>query len=217
MTKETRTFMETEDFESWFAQASVVSKHQEHDQSSHGSWANGEPTSPITEEEKSVLTDYIKKGYLFVNGFLRKRESMGAEDVKIQEEKQSGKIAMIDSMFEKAPALDSDTILYRGLSGVIADKLKDAPIGSTFVDKGFVSTTEMIEIAKDFTSVGGSTKRAVLSITVPSGTKAMKVSRFLKDEPRAALELETILPRGLKFEITGRDGDTIEVKVVPNE
>ena len=41
MNKETRTFMEVEDFESMFAQAFDVTKHQEHDQSTHGSWADG--------------------------------------------------------------------------------------------------------------------------------------------------------------------------------
>jgi len=37
--KESRTFMEVEDFESMFAQASVVIKHEQHDQKTHGSWA----------------------------------------------------------------------------------------------------------------------------------------------------------------------------------
>ena len=43
MNKETRTFMEVEDFESMFALASDVSKHQEHDQKTHGNWATGTP------------------------------------------------------------------------------------------------------------------------------------------------------------------------------
>ena len=204
-------------------------KHQEHDQKTHGNWAGTghpvahheklEPTeNTVTPSETEALREYINSGYLFINGFLRKRDSMGAEDLKIQTAKQSPKIALLDSVFDKVPPSESEMVVHRGLSGIIAEKLKDTPVGSTFVDKGFVSTTDMIEIARDFTSVGNSSdKRAVLSITVSKGTKALRVSRFFKGDPRAALELETILPRGLRFEITGRDGDTIQAKVVPNE
>lgn len=208
---------------------SEVLKHQQHDQKTHGSWAGtGHPVAfherlkptpeTVSKEETNTVQDYINSGYLFINGFLRKRESMGEADLKIQSAKQLPKIELLDSVFEKVPPLESEMVVHRGLSGIIAEKLKDTPVGSTFVDKGFVSTTGMIEIAQDFTSVGNSSdKRAVLSITVPQGTRALKVSQFFKGDPRAALELETILPRGLKFEVTGREGDVISVKVVPNE
>jgi hypothetical protein len=207
----------------------TIEKHQQHDQKTHGNWAGTghpvafherlEPTpETVSKKETDTVQDYINSGYLFINGFLRKRESMGEADLKIQTEKQSPKIELLDSVFDKVPPLESEMVVHRGLSGVIAEKLKNTPVGSTFVDKGFVSTTDMIEIAQDFTSVGNSSdKRAVLSITVPKGAKALRVSRFFKGDPRAALELETILPRGLRFEITGRDGDTIQAKVVPNE
>ena len=206
-----------------------VLKHGTHDQKTHGNWAgtghpvahheNLKPTAEtVSPDETEAVRDYINSGYLFINGFLRKRDSMGEADLKIQSEKQGKKIELLDSVFAKVPPSEEETIVYRGLSGTIADQLKNSPVGSTFVDKGFVSTSRMFEIAQDFTTVGNSSdKRAVLSITVPAGTKSLGVSRFFKGDTRAAVELETILPRGLKFEITSIEGNTIQAKVVPNE
>lgn len=68
MTKETRTFMEVEDFESWFAQASVIEKHLPggHDQKDHGSWATGggigylsESTAKEIEESKALFQELL--------------------------------------------------------------------------------------------------------------------------------------------------------------
>jgi hypothetical protein len=206
-----------------------VLKHEEHDQKTHGSWAGtGHPVAhhkhlkptenTVSPDETEAVSDYINSGYLFINGFLRKRDSMGEADLKIQSEKQGKKIELLDSVFAKVPPSEKETIVYRGLSGTIADQLKNSPVGSTFVDKGFVSTTRMFEIAQHFTTMSNSgDKTAVLSITVPAGTKSLGVSRFFRGDPKAASELETILPRGLKFEITSIEENTIQAKVVPNE
>lgn len=57
MNKETRTFMQVEDFESWFAQAPSVEKHLQgqHDQRTHGSWSGGGAGVDITGELDSVF------------------------------------------------------------------------------------------------------------------------------------------------------------------
>jgi hypothetical protein len=206
----------------------IMEKHGTHDQKTHGNWAGtGHPVAhhetlkptenTVSPDETEAVRDYINSGYLFINGFLRKRDLMGEADLKIQTEKQGKKIELLDSIFSKVPPSMEETIVHRGLSGVIADQLKNSPVGSTFVDKGFVSTTRMFEIAEHFTTMYPTNKRAVLSITVPAGTKALGVSRFFKGDPKAALELETILPRGLKFEITSIEENVIQAKVVPNE
>lgn len=207
----------------------AVKKHGNHDQKTHGNWAGtGYPVAhherlkptenTVSPDETEAVRDYINSGYLFINGFLRKRDLMGEADLKIQSEKQGKKIELLDSVFAKVPPSEKETIVYRGLSGVIAEQLKNSPVGSTFVDKGFVSTTRMFEIAENFTTISNQNdKKAVLSITVPAGTKSLGVSRFFRGDTRAAVELETILPRGLKFEITSIEEKVIQAKVVPNE
>jgi hypothetical protein len=61
--KESRTFMEVEDFESMFAQALVVTKHGEHDQKTHGNWATGMGAGVAD----SILTRVRENGGLSVN------------------------------------------------------------------------------------------------------------------------------------------------------
>jgi hypothetical protein len=214
-----------------------VAKHQTHDQSSHGNWAgtgqSATTTRTVSYSEKEVIAvaEYIQDGYYSTNQWLRKGDSLPPGDRKTLQRSQPKKIELLDSVFEKTAPSQNEQTVYRGVSGELVTKLLDAPIGSTFVDKGYVSTSGMKEIAEDFTTVGNTqAPKAVLQINIPTGTKVLQVPKFFPGHPRAALELERILPRGTTFEVTKktRAGAVdyerptspyiyIELTVVPNE
>jgi hypothetical protein len=201
-----------------------VVKHQQHDQSSHGNWAGtkesteGAFSSNLTEKEVMAMADYIQDGYYSTNQWLRKGDFLPPGDRKTLQRSQPKKIELLDSVFEKVIPSQSEQVVYRGVSGELAIKLGAAEVGSTFTDKGYVSTSGMREIAQDFVTVGNQTSAtAVLSISIPKGTKVVSVPKVFKSNPRAALELERILPRGTQFEIVGKNEGVIELKVVPNE
>ena len=203
---------------------SDVSKHQQHDQSTHGSWAGnknsteGAFSSGLTEKEVVAMAEYIQDGYYSTNQWLRKGDFLPPGDRKTLQRSQPKKIELLDSVFEKVTPSQNEQVVYRGVSGELAIKLGAAEVGSTFTDKGYVSTSGMREIAQDFVTVGNQTSAtAVLSISIPKGTKVVSVPKVFKSNPRAALELERILPRGTQFEIVGKNEGVIELKVVPNE
>jgi hypothetical protein len=203
---------------------SFIQKHQDHDQSSHGNWAGnknsteGAFSSGLTEKEVVAMAEYIQDGYYSTNQWLRKGDFLPPGDRKTLQRSQPKKIELLDSVFEKVTPSQNEQVVYRGVSGELAIKLGAAEVGSTFIDKGYVSTSAMREIAQDFVTVGNQTSAtAVLSISVPSGTKVVSVPQVFRGNPRAALELERILPRGTQFEIVGKNEGVIELKVVPNE
>lgn len=209
--------------------AEDVAKHGTHDQSSHGNWAGnknsteGAFSSGLTEKEVVAMAEYIQDGYYSTNQWLRKGDSLPPGDRKTLERTQPKKIELIDSVFEKVTPSQNEQTVYRGVAGEFVTKLFQAHIGSTFVDKGYVSTSGMKEIAQDFTTVANPKgPRAILEIIIPPGNKVISVPKLFKGNPRAALELERILPRETKFEIadvyTDNDiNDIFVVKVVPNE
>jgi hypothetical protein len=227
-----------------------VAKHQTHDQSSHGNWAGtGQSVATTTSQsfsKEEILTaaDYIQDGYYLTNKWLRQQDSLPPGDRKTLERTEPKKIELLDSVFQKTEPSQNEQTVYRGVSGELVTKLLDAPIGSTFVDKGYVSTSGMREIAEDFTTVGNTqAPKAVLQINIPAGNKVLQVPKFFRKQEvmltvteanlgnaRAQLELERILPRGTTFEVTKKtragavvyDRPTspfiyIELTVVPNE
>jgi hypothetical protein len=210
-----------------------VLKHETHDQSTHGSWAGnknsteGAFSSGLTEKEVVAMAEYIQDGYYSTNQWLRKGDFLPPGDRKTLQRSQPKKIELLDSVFEKVIPSQSEQVVYRGVSGDLVKELRSLSVGSTFVDKGYVSTSGMIEIAQDFTQIGNPISgTAVLSITIPKGTKVVSVPKLFKGNPRAADELERILPRGTKFEVVanplpsglmGYSNNVIELKVVPNE
>ena len=205
-------------------------KHQSHDQQSHGNWAgesqSGESETSYSETESKAVADYIVDGYFLTNKWLRKKDSLPIGDRKTLERTEPKKIATLDSVFEKTLPSEKEQTVYRGVSGELAIKLTNAAIGSSFVDKGYVSTSGVKEVADAFVTVGNQgSATAVLSISVPKGTKVLSVPKMLSNNPfvsestrkSSVLELERILPRGTKFEVVGKTDKVVELKVIPNE
>ncbi len=99
--------------------------------------------------------------------------------------KFKARIADMDSAFAKAAPLDSDVVVYRGVSKKLPDD---------FIDKGFTSTSWERGKADEFSGDKGE----ILAIRIPAGSKVIKMS---DDEG----ESEILLPRNGQF-TKGADG-----------
>jgi len=165
-------------------------------------------STTVSQKETTNLAAYIGVGYYGLNSALRSNQELGTGLPEMK--------SAMDSLMDKVPPLEQSETVYRGVSGDIATKLVDAPIGTIITDKGYVSTSRDKELAQDFMTVGNSDNqtRALMAITLPEGTKALDVSKFYLNNPNMSLEKELILPRGSQFQIIGRDGNTVQLKAI---
>jgi hypothetical protein len=147
-----------------------ILKHQEHDQSSHGSWAtknfneetegedaqntyfetygiktdgSKEPVG-ISRDEIRSLNDYTADGYAKINGYLRRfnREPDENDSIDAQQIRQmlENRVSDIDKLIEEAPEFFGDKNLYRVFDKSVLDTLEE---GDVLTDKGFMSTTRV--------------------------------------------------------------------------
>jgi len=146
---------------------------------------------------------------------LRKNAQLVGEDI--------GNITGMDLVIKATPALTEDKTLLRGVTGGIAEMLLNSKVGDGYQDKGFMSTTGNINVAKFFSS-NQSDDFAVMVLDVPKGTKAFQPRKFFVGQDDSSdlwgslqQEDEYILARGTKFQITGIDKETrtVNVKVRP--
>ena len=148
----------------------AVQKHQNHDQKTHGSWANNnfneetegedaqntyfetygiktdgskEPVG-ISRDEIRSLNDYTADGYAKINGYLRRfnREPDENDSIDAQQFRQmlENRVSDIDKLIEEAPEFFGDKNLYRVFDKSVLDTLEE---GDVLTDKGFMSTTRV--------------------------------------------------------------------------
>jgi len=147
-----------------------VSKHGDHDQSSHGSWATnnfdeetqGEEAQNtyfekygiktdgskdpvgISREEIRSLNTYTADGYAEINGYLRRfnrdPDENDSIDAKQYRQMQEYRVGDLDKLIEEAPEFFGDKNLYRVFDKSITDTLE---VGDFLMDKGFMSTTRV--------------------------------------------------------------------------
>lgn len=179
-----------------------VFKHGEHDQSSHGAWANGQngeseettsdrkgvgykesdkhPKYDFNSEDGPNIEYYTNEGYEEINRFLRsgKSDPMGDDPDTLREYTRS-----LDKAIKQTSA-PRDMTVFRGTSGVKKfDSLKE---GDVFSDKAFVSTTTDLGVVWEFmsTATGGRydsrpfEKGYVLEISVPKGSQIFSVNKY---------------------------------------
>jgi hypothetical protein len=149
----------------WIVEDKVITKHQDHDQQSHGNWATGnfnEETdyenalmayserygytladktfTGTNKDEVDDVLSYSDFGYTTINGFLRgTREteiSLMPELKKVLE----GKIKNLDKLIEESPSQFGDRTLYRVFSDNVMNRLQP---GDILTDKAFLSTTRL--------------------------------------------------------------------------
>lgn len=108
----------------------------------------------------------------------------------------------LDDTFKDASTSEPVEV-YRGLEDAFADQLE---LGSSFKDKGFVSTSSNPRVASDFAAG----KKTVLKINVPKGSKAISVA----GQSAYPDEEEILLNRGGSFKVTDITTDAKGVKTV---
>jgi hypothetical protein len=200
-----------------------VLKHGEHDQSSHGNWAEGQyPTKDSHPELKNSLSEYVSEypkeiGYLSVNRHLRLGENNFTEEAMGKVKKV---ISDLDKAVELSPRTTEPMTAYKGVHESLITQLEKLGVGGTFEDKGFTSVSPKKEVALGFPSFRSGN---LIEIEMPSGVKAINPYKYFGrssvNGTKLANEKELILGRGSSFEITGIEkteyGTTIKARLVP--
>lgn len=160
-----------------------------------------------SEEELQDITTYTSKEDTFygeINGYLRFHPApyewygTGPEDARVI-------VEHIDRVFDRAPAIPGDLILFRGL-GLGWHGNKPFAAGEEFTDKGYVSTSVTYSVARYFALEMGDEdkpdRRAIFAIyfTRPS-EKGILVDQG---------EDEVMLPRGRKFRVMARKAGVLK-------
>ncbi len=203
------------------------SKFPEPSAGTHGKWSDyykGWSEKTLSNQQSFYLASYAKGLGFGVNETLRNPDKDTAENRAGARE--SAKI--IDGALASAPGTPEDMVVYRGLKGAAYAKLaKDLEsgkrkvgdfIGSTYLDKGFVSTTMNTDAANHY---GGNLVRLAVPkgttaayLGAPIGDKKWKkdqdefyISNDMKPSQRVSLgqrgDFELLLPRNAMFRITG--------------
>jgi hypothetical protein len=186
--------------------AEPVSKHGEHNQKTHGSWASGNYDNLADwykDEVKVFASDAEKENYLKgilssqrlkgftelahpeFSGAISNYESAGGyhlnealRDDQISDDGFQGTIDALDKAMSVAPALSEELVAYRGVKGNGLDFFDSKKVGDTWEDKAYTSTTIDPGIALRF---GGSQPYydgLVFRIKLPSGTKGIFPSGY---------------------------------------
>lgn len=214
-----------------------VRKHQEHDQSTHGSWADKnfneaiqeedlqneyfdrygvtatgvkEPVG-VTMEEIEAVNKYSGDGFRQINGLLR-GTSDGVSSTK-------DTIEQLDKVIDSAPMSFGDTNLYRVYEKSVLNGLEE---GAIMTDKGFLSTTRVDLTDEGYKDVRDSIgliadSQDIVAIILPNATKSGKglavdsfknaVQDFATGIPNSSLEREVLLPRSTPLKFIGYKTD----------
>jgi hypothetical protein len=207
-----------------------IKKHGEHDQKTHGSWANGTGALPegigykdsdvvfhaeygSTQEQGPYVEDYTMNAYGPINTYLRTGKWQEDNESSLDKSEFQDYKRALDYVIGRTET-PRDMLLYRGVTGV--DKFDTLKAGDTFTDKGFASTTTKPDQLWSFmsTALGGRYDSrtpqtgAVLQISVPKGSNLLSVNKYFKGVGEAygptegiREENEHILPRDTKFRV----------------
>jgi hypothetical protein len=191
-----------------------VTKHQDHDQQSHGNWATdgSYPTEAVVSTPiYEAVYAYTNYDFKEVNHALRTKQT-GIENNYV--------VQGMDLVIKATPALKENKTLLRGVTGGISDMLLESKIGDGFRDNGYMSITGNMNTAKFFSANKDAEDYAIMVLDVPKGTKAFQPKKFFTSLDKFSdltgmlqSEDEYILARGTKFEITGIDKETRTVNV----
>ena len=158
-------------------------------------WAaeNTPGLNDLTEGEYRSLSRYTRSTYYGINKFLR-TDDYPATDVDIDG------IQNIDKAMSKNSAIVKNSFTaYRGWG---EDFFADKPVGSSFTDKGFVSTS--VNPNHDWGA-------NVATVRVPVGSRGRYV-KLLSGHPE---EYEFLANRGQTYRVVKNDADGIIVEIVP--
>jgi hypothetical protein len=139
--------------------------------------------SAIEPHEAEAISSYKGSGYSTLNSYLYENGGKVAAH-------HAAKVKAIDSAIQKH-TLNEDQVLYRGIKGSIADKLKALGPGDSWTAHGFNSTSSGFQTPNSFAGNNG----VILRIEAKAGQKAYPFGF-------ADYEKEILLPRGVNFKVT---------------
>lgn len=149
----------------------------------------------LSKDEAYSLKRYQGAGYGKINRDLRNETYRDDERVKKDVEN-------IDNAINKSPGVPENVVVYRGIS---AEDDPGFEVGSTFVDRGYTSTSFDDGVASEFGDV-------VIRVMVPAGAPAIYMDAFNDSD-----EFELLLPRNTEFTVrgitTGSQGTTYHVQM----
>jgi 8-oxo-dGTP pyrophosphatase MutT (NUDIX family) len=169
----------------------------------------------VLAAQREAVQYYTDEGYLTINNWLREGEAPPA----VLAEENRSTIRHLDSLLGSA-SLDKDTTVYRGISKAGAKRFDEALANgdTTFVDRGFLSTTRDEHYAEVF-AASIKHSNAVVDIVLPKGSHALDVATWSSSPD----EQETLVQRGSVFKIESKtfDNDTnapiYHVRLVPGQ
>ena len=175
------------------AEGEVQSETKKEKEESQSILVSDKGVTEISDIEKDNLSNYIDNAN-WINNYLRR--GILDEDSPFTQENVK-EIDGIDSIFLKVNPTTQDSIVYRGVVGLIFENKR----GAIFRDKGFVSTSQDKDIAKEY-------GKNIIAIHIPKGSKVIDIDS-MKMSGLFGEEKEILLPRGSKFKII--DSHTLEL------
>lgn len=168
----------------------------------------------LTSAERQALAAYSEARYLPINRALR----AGVDIPETDNARETARL--VDEALAKAKPLEKPMVLERGLAAIWRnDEKVQLKVGDEYIDPAYVSTTatQFQKLTSLFRK-----KDIHMRITVPPGVRVGFISAADPIRGKALLKSETeaLLPRGLRFRVTGvkRKGplkQLIDVEVIP--
>ena len=150
------------------------------------------------------VRQYRDMAYRTINNLLRgKKDSQLDEPAWKAEYRQMVK----EIKGQMKPIPTGGVVVYRGFQ---PGKMS-LNVGDTFTEKAFSSTTFNKDIASFFAYEKNGGGGKMFEIEVPAGVKAMYLGAKYDYDKN---EHELLLEPGLKYEVTGKSGDVVKLKVV---
>lgn len=216
-----------------YSKSSSVEKHGEHDQSSHGSWADGISTDTpgqaveinpdsyvesifpadfhknLSADEIVAVANYQMVGFLAINKFLRDDSYKNPGGPETSAEKMPGIVSLVDSAISKAPLVMPDnSAVYRVVN---AGTFEEMQVGDTFTDKGFVSTTlrDLSKMPSEQFKRYDDAGKSITRIDLGDNKSGLSVNSIHANTNKVSTdyldEREFLLPRDSVFEYRGYD------------
>ena len=193
----------------------------------------------VTREQERAsygMIAYQAEDYSLINGLLRNRITVEEEvygefgDVidPVEYKATVKQIYSMDMLYENAPTIPEDMVLYRGIHSDYSDKLmRSYEVGDLFQDPAYSSTTTSPASAEiwasshnaDYVPSVPSKKPPglVLEIVAPAGTRGIYLPAYLGGQVDHGDELEVLLDRGTTFRVITKiedaDGNTRVMRV----
>ena len=172
----------------------------------------------LTKEEIGAsrgLIAYQGMYYYDINRLLRGYD----DDLPPDDKKEAVDIIdSLDDLFDKAPKIEKDIVVYRGIHSQYSDFLmRSYEVGDAFIDDAYISTSLNKELAREWadtvdadfepTDDVKTPPKLLLEIVVPAGTRGVYVPGYLGGSADYDEEYEILLDRGTTFVVISKTED----------